>query len=61
MPQNEDEFDAGKNPWPQPAPLPYPARIEEELSVTQDSSYRVREAYKTQENRRAWTLIRADM
>jgi hypothetical protein len=48
MPQNEDEFDAGKNPRPQPAPLPYPARIEEELSITTNGSYRLCKAYKLQ-------------
>jgi hypothetical protein len=34
MPQGEDGFDAGKKPWTPPAPLPYPARIEKELFIT---------------------------
>jgi hypothetical protein len=61
IPQEEDGFDAAKHPWPQPAPSPYPARIEEELSITANGSYRFCEAYKLQGNQGAWMLIRADM
>jgi hypothetical protein len=46
IPQVEDGFDAAKKPWPEPAPLPYPARIEEELFVTEYGGCRSREAYK---------------
>jgi hypothetical protein len=61
IPQNEDGLDAAKCPWPQPAPLPYPARIEKELSTTKNGGYRFREAYKLQGDQGAWMLIRADM
>ena len=59
IPQVEDGFDAAKKPWPHPAPLPYPARIEEELSVTEYGGCRSREAYKPHGNQRdedAYTL-----
>src|SRR3569832_65283 len=54
-------FDTANRPWPQPAPLSYPARIEEEPSITTNSSYRFCEAYKLQRNQGPWMLIRADM
>jgi hypothetical protein len=53
IPEDEDGVDAAKHPWPHPAPLPYPARIEEELSIAKNDGYRFRKAYKLQGDQRA--------